>query len=839
MTAVILPYTYENVSRSTGEMLLSSNATIEIARHTKEMKPQGRKSRLSSGTDLDFEKFDVPEYFDVLTQLDMYYGQVKRQILCNQCPTTGLFPRYPNNKKYGYIKDSIYCAAAIWSLHQAYRRIDDDRGKSMELGQSVVKCMRGILFCWMKQSKSNMEKFKKNQVPEHALHSIFDLKTGSVVPEISNYGHLQIDAVSLYLLFLVQTITSGLQIIFTMDEVNFVQNLVYYVERAYRTPDFGMWERGSKYNDGKAELHASSIGMAKAAMEAINGCNVFGEKGASWSVIYVDIDAHHRNHSIFQTMLPRESWSKNIDASLLPVISFPCFAIHDPVLYAKTKNKIIKKLEGSYGLKRFLRDGYGTVLEDEDREFYYQGETKEFEGIECEWPLFFIYLIIEGMFTGDADQVSEYQKKLSPLLRSDKNGDTIVPQYYYVDSENVAAEKANPNSQVKHPYIANNKNGCKVFMWGQSMYIISQLLVNNLLHIHELDLIRRFLPSYNRPRSLLSNRYSAFQGSASDLVVQVVLITESMRLQAMMATYGIQTQTPHEVEPVQIWSPSELVKVFEYLGVNHKLDLKGRPSRPIGALGTSKIYRVHSQTVLCYPLIFEVSDFYLSHDMAVLIDNIKKEIQFVGTNWRLSGRPTVCILIREEHMRDIHFKEMVDLLATFRTGRCEGVKIRTGRLQNLISSSCIEHLDFLNTVTDIKSEFIPFKQVKHASIGYQSLTDIKSAVYLSEPQQSFSFFKTKPTHEIIDTLMYMESMQGQSRLLGMLLEREGPNLHLSNGTVKESLEKLARKAGEIRNWSVVRYCSSLLGKLVDSISPYITSILVSGKQVQKSFTVYQ
>ncbi|GBM73157.1 putative phosphorylase b kinase regulatory subunit beta, partial [Araneus ventricosus] len=61
-----------------------------------------------------------------------------------------------------------------------------------------------------------------------------------------------------------------------------------------------------------------------------------------------------------------------------------------------------------------------------------------------------------------------------------------------------------------------------------------------------------------------------------------------MRLQAMMATYGIHTQTPHEVEPVQIWSPSQLVKVYEYLGVSKKLGLKGRPPRPIGALGTSK-----------------------------------------------------------------------------------------------------------------------------------------------------------------------------------------------------------------------------------------------------------
>lgn len=51
-------------------------------------------------------------------------------------------------------------------------------------------------------------------------------------------------------------VVSFVQVVMTMDEVNFVQNLVYYVERAYRTPDFGMWERGTKENIGKRELHA-------------------------------------------------------------------------------------------------------------------------------------------------------------------------------------------------------------------------------------------------------------------------------------------------------------------------------------------------------------------------------------------------------------------------------------------------------------------------------------------------------------------------------------------------------------------------------------------------------
>ena len=100
-------------------------------------------------------------------------------------------------------------------------------------------------------------------------------------------------------------ITSGLEIVYSMEEVALVQNLVYYIERAYRTPDFGTWGRGTKYNNGNPEVSASSIGMAKAALEAVNGFNLFGDRGSNYSVIYADIDAHNRNRSIFETLLPK------------------------------------------------------------------------------------------------------------------------------------------------------------------------------------------------------------------------------------------------------------------------------------------------------------------------------------------------------------------------------------------------------------------------------------------------------------------------------------------------------------------------------------------------------
>merc|ERR1719468_984618 len=114
-------------------------------------------------------------------------------------------------------------------------------------------------------------------------------------------------------------IASGLQIIYSQEEVALVQNLIYYVERAYRTPDY----------------HA---------------------------VVYADIDAHNRNRSIFETLIPRGSNTKNIDASLMCAISWPAFATHVYSNYKRTKNRIIRELDGEYGFKRYIGDGYGSEV---------------------------------------------------------------------------------------------------------------------------------------------------------------------------------------------------------------------------------------------------------------------------------------------------------------------------------------------------------------------------------------------------------------------------------------------------------------------------------------------
>jgi len=771
---------------------------------------------------------------DTIKQLDSYYGLVKRQILAYQSPTSGLFPAQSSEKKVGSVRDSIYSAVSVWALYQAYRSVDDDRGKCYELGQSSVLCMRGILASWMRQS-AKLEVWKECQDPKMALHSLFCLKTGQEIISTTDYNHLQLDCVSLYLIYLVQMIASGLQIIYSQEEVALVQNLIYYVERAYRTPDFGMWGRGTKYNDGKPEVNASSIGLAKAALEAVNGFNLFGSPG-NHAVVYADIDAHNRNRSIFETLIPRGSNTKNTDASLMCAISWPAFATHVYSNYKRTKNRIIRELDGEYGFKRYIGDGYGSEVENPVKRFYDVGEVMNYEHIENEWPLFYLYMIVDGMFEDDQEQVQLYQDKLEKLISYDCNGDPVIPKMFVVPKSSVDSERKAPRSQSRKASCYHIKVGEaeNIFLWSQAMYIISNLLTKHLIQLWDLDPIRRYLPNYLRPR--LTSRYSAFmrgaqQGQRMEQVVQVVLIAETTRLQAMLANYGIQAQTPTEVEPVQIWPPSELVKVFTLMGKCPRLGLKGRPERPIGCLGTSKVYRVMGKTVLCYPLIFSASDFYLSHDIALLTTNIRSELQFIGKSWRLSGRPTFCVVISEDDMRDPQFHEMLNLLSEFKLGQYGGVKIRLGRLQNLLSSACIEHLDLAEQEGEVP-EIKPVKENKNLYAGYQSLTDIPKQSRIDEEWRDFATeYKAKPSHEIVELIANTNHLFGKIQLCGILLTRDGPDFPIGDKSAKQRVEELSKTAAILRYWSALRYASSLLRKTVDSLTPYATAVIVNGKSL--------
>ncbi|CAF1249097.1 unnamed protein product [Rotaria magnacalcarata] len=731
-----------------------------------------------------------------------FYRKVKRRILAFQSLTTGLFPTHLDTDKIvAHVVENIFCAIAVWSLRQCYCKIDNDQGRAHELGQAAVKCMRG-----KRTEQSSMD----------ALHSKFSVFDGSEIEGADEVGQLQICAVSIYLLTIVQMITSNLQIIFSMDEVNFVQQLIFSIERAYRTPDYGIWERGTKYNTNTCELHASSIGMAKAALESMNGFNLYGDQGSNWSVVYVD-DAHNRNRTTFDTLLPRESASKNTDVALLLTV---------------------------------------------------------------------------GIFKNNQAQVDEYLNVLNPLLRrtvevrgrmSSTSANTeceplkpreIMVHYYYIDhsqqqsSGNSESSERSNNQQSQFVSSGEVLDG-NVFLFGQAVWIICQLLVDKLLTVSDLNPIRRYLPPCDRPK--LNSRYSSIQDASryqyspsipklittqsydtkkaitrtilsnvtfSDLVIHVVAISESVRLQQVLATYGIQTQIPKQIEPILIWPPAELVKTYAHLGMNEKFGFSGRPKRPIGVLGTCKVYRIASKTVLCYPLTFETTDFYMSSDMTLLLDDIRSDLEFITKCWRLKGRPIYLIMLREGPQKS----DVLELLTQIRQGKLSStICVRLERLQTAISSACIEHLDFLNNslCSPVEWEAVAVTEHKtgHDSGQYKSLTDVTKSVILSD-DIDYNNHKFKDQHEIellafiCNTDVGTGSLKKHTLATYELYRRGGIDLMIrENYRVRNHLESLMKEATTCQNWAVIRFASSLLHKMVDSLAPSVTNLLVRGKIV--------
>uniref|UniRef100_A0A3B3WIX4 Phosphorylase b kinase regulatory subunit n=1 Tax=Poecilia mexicana TaxID=48701 RepID=A0A3B3WIX4_9TELE len=758
--------------------------------------------------------FDL-KHLNVPRNIQKISLRVKTTILNYQSPTTGLFPvKTFSDIKEAKVRDSLYCAACAWALGMAYRRIDDDLGRTHELEHSAIKCMRGILYCYMRQA-DKVEEFKNDPSPSKCLHSIFNVDTGDEVYTYGDYHHLQIDAVSLFLLYLVEMICSGLQIIYNTDEVSFIQNLVFCVERAYRVPDYGMWERGSKYNNGSTELHSSSVGLAKAALEAINGFNLFGNQGCSWSVIFVDLDAHNRNRQTLSSLLPRESRSHNTDAALLPTISYPAFAVDDDALYSQTLDKIVRKLRGKYGFKRFLRDGYRTANEDKNRRYYKPAEMKLFDGIECEFPMFFIYMMIDGVFRGNKAQVKEYQDLLEPIIFQSFEGHAVIPKYYYVPADFVEAEQNKHGSQKRFP--SNSGRDGKMFLWGQAMYNIAKLLVDELISPKDIDPIQRYVPRQDQRN--VSMRYSNQGPIENDAVIHVSLVAESQRLQVFLNTYGIQTQTPQQVEPIQIWPQKELVKAYRFLAVNKKLGLSGRPDRPVGCIGTCKIYRILGKTVVCYPIVFDLSDFYLSQDVMLLIDDIKNALQFIKQCWKMQGRPLFLVLIREDNIKGSRFNPVLDMLASFKKGVIGGVKVHVDRLQ--VREWRKAH---------VQSSFEELELPKHSKVKRQTSTPNASDLE-QQPEISVEEWQNKPTYEILQKFHDCNCLASQAQLACILLRREGPDFLAKDENLMDELERIYRRAGSRKLWSVVRLAASLLTKLVDSLAPSITSILVQGKQV--------
>uniref|UniRef100_A0A3B3TQX2 Phosphorylase b kinase regulatory subunit n=1 Tax=Poecilia latipinna TaxID=48699 RepID=A0A3B3TQX2_9TELE len=611
-------------------------------------------------------------------KLDNYARVVQQTILQHQDPVTGLLPG-STDQPDAWVRDNVYSIVSVWALSLAYRKNadrDEDKAKAYELEQSVVKLMRGVLQCIMRQL-DKVEKFKYSRSTKDSLHAKYNTKTCAIVVGDDQWGHLQVDATSLFLLFLAQMTASGLHIIYTQDEVDVVQNLMFYIEAAYKVADYGMWERGDKTNQGITEINASSIGTAKAALEALDELNLFGAKGGPGSVVHALADDIQHCQSILTSMLPRASISKEVDAGVLAIITYPAFAVEDMSIVNMTKEEIISKLQGRYGCCRFLRDGHKTPREDPNRLYYESAELKLFENIECEWPLFWTYLILDGIFSNSYEQVQEYQEALEAILIKQKDGIWLLPELYSVPPDKVEEEYVNPHSVERIPM------GKCPLKWGQSLYILGKLLSEGFLAPGEIDPLNRRFSTIPKP----------------DVVVQVSILAETDEIKALLMKNGINVETVADIHPIHVQPSRVLSHIYARLGRNPRLGLTGRPYRRIGVLGTSKFYIIRNTIFAFTPQFIDHQQFYLALDNKMIVEMLRNEIAYLASRWRITGRPTITFPISQTMLTEDRTDLDPAVIATLKKlqdGYYGGARTQTGKLSEFLTTSCCAHLSFLD-----------------------------------------------------------------------------------------------------------------------------------------------
>uniref|UniRef100_A0A8C1KG97 Phosphorylase b kinase regulatory subunit n=1 Tax=Cyprinus carpio TaxID=7962 RepID=A0A8C1KG97_CYPCA len=813
-------------------------------------------------------------------KLDNYARMLQQTILCHQDPVTGLLPG-DETLLHAWVRDNVYSILSVWALSLAYRKNadrDEDKAKAYELEQSVVKLMRGLLQCMMRQL-DKVEKFKYSKNTNDCLHAKYHTGTCATVVGDQEWGHLQVDATSIFMLFLAQMTASGLKIVYTRDEVDAVQNLIFYIESAYKVADFGMWERGDKTNTGIPEINASSIGMAKAALEALDGLNLFGAKGGPESVVHSLADDIQHCQSILSSMLPRASTSKEVDAGVLSIISYPAFAVEDINIVNITKEEIISKLQGRYGCCRFLRDGHKTPREDPNRLYYESSELKLFENIECEWPLFWTYLILDGIFINSPEQVQEYREALESILIRGKNGLRLVPELYSVPPDKVDEEYVNPHTVERVPA------GKCPLKWGQSLYILGNLLAEGFLAAGEIDPLNRRFSTVPKP----------------DVVVQVSILAESDAIKQLLQSHGIDSETLEDIHPIRVQPSRVLSHIYARLGRNQRLGLTGRPYRRIGVLGTSKFYIIRNTIFTFTPQFVDHHEFYLALDNHMIVEMLRIDLSYLCSRWRMTGRPTVTFPISHGMLTDDHKHIDPAVLATLnklQDGYFGGARVKTGKLSAFLDTSCCAHLTFMDCgeflfncvcvcvcvcaevddlavyldqllevpqqspISAIKGGLNRFRAAAKKTQEMVSLVHkarelnihnvhmyLPTKLFHSPAVMTFSSAKASETQAprptnlprdvnggidypaLVQMLKQRQNLQDQADILYILGMDWDTKLHGKGWTVRRLLSDLYESAGNLKHWGLIRMICGMLHKKVEELDAACSDLLIHQKHL--------
>jgi len=728
---------------------------------------------------------------------------IETVVLQRQHPVSGLLPASTANTVHGnygdaWVRDCVYSIQCVWGLAIAHRRQHGGTTqRSWELEQRVLGLMRGLLNSMMRQA-SKVERFKYSLDPLDALHAKYNSANGDQVVADDGWGHLQLDATSLFLLQLAQLSRGGIAVIRNRHEVAFIQNLVYYVARAYRVPDYGIWERGDKGNEGLPERNASSIGMAKAALEALDGVDLFSSHGDGSVQVLVPQGAVVRLRRALQGLLPRESASKEVDSACLSVIGYPAWAVEERDLVERTVQRIRRELGGPYGYKRFRRDGHQTVVEDVSRLHYERAELVNFEGVESEWPLFLAYEQLTACCEERWTDAHYWQERLK-ILQVERQGQQLYPELYLVPDSAIELERRAPGSQQR---LANDN---VPLLWTQSLAWLGEMLMEGLIEPADLD------PCGRR-----------FQAEIGAKQVLVALAPTSSALATELKARGLPVSDP-ETCPIQVVPSSNLNDRLSAVGGDEALRLSGLPMLRADTSDTARLYRQGDEQFAVLPAVLEEDTFFVSHDPRQLMETILNELHLLQRHWRGEGSPLLLIPI-EATLLENNPELLMDLTTRLHSGRLEDVPVCFSDLETLAHSAQWVTLP----ATTARSNA---HQRSDAARYLQDSTDFSDLTAAQEQE-----LDDIPLAQLGDRLWSSHSLREQAEVLELLKRQLGHRAILSGpkGTPIELitlLEEIYHRGLSQEDWNVARRCAGAMGLVHPQLEDAVIDLLSRQKQV--------
>ncbi|VDN04441.1 unnamed protein product [Thelazia callipaeda] len=740
-------------------------------------------------------------------RLDRLMYVVEQTILKYQNPITGLYTNL-DSPDHAWLRDNLYATHALWAMYRAYQKsadVDEDLGKANELGLSCVKTMQSLLECMMRQS-DKVEQFKLYQRKSDALHAKYSARTKGTVVGDNEWGHLQIDAISFFALF----------------------------------------------------CFSFSVGLVKAALQALNDVgDLFGD-GSKGSVIHVLPDQVQQCSAVLTSMLPRESFSKETDMALLSVISYPAFAVEEQNLIQLTRETVISTLLGRYGCRRFLRDGYKTPLEDPSRLYYNNSELQQFEDIECEWPLSICFLMLDAMFSGDESAAEQYWRMMESITVV-RNGLRLVPELYRVPYDKMMQEKQQRGSQDRDAV------GAIPFLWAQALYIVCCLLHDGFLTPAELDPLNRRLAAYEKH---------------PPCEVQVSILAETVEVQEDLLAQGISVQNVNEIDVFSVQPASTFAQIL--LGECNKLRLSGRPiNREVGVLSTSKLYQLGQKFVIFTPQFMDQERSYLTYDIRILMNEWSSELQYIYSTWNntsISGRPLIVLIVTKNMLEDVksddafytdfHMRaSVVGTIKKIATGYIGGARVVMKNISDFFRTTAVSKLEFHNELiqelldekeketshrnlptsgnletNSVKNRdecysFIRKTSMRHRSIMLDSSDQGK---YEIDSEKICRWDATQmdemSTSDLIELLTATNVLDEQASVVHYLWIKKGPDFdvklnNMEGATVRALTEEIYSKACESRDWALIRLSSGLLKRQLDELSKSVTHLLVRQKQI--------